>query len=169
MTLKIARESMSTKLVTVNINENMETAHRRMQKRRLRHLPVSDDSGEIVGMLSDRDVQRAMISEVRHEGSGPITSETIAFDPAARVRDYMSWPVLSVSQNADLRQVAERMLAEKVSAFLVKSGDTAVGIVTTDDLLKVLIDLLGNPKTPAHWTLQNLLEETAHRFDGVLV
>lgn len=169
MTKKLARESMSTKLVTINFNENMDTAYRRMKKRQLRHLPVCDDSGEVVGMLSDRDVQRAMISEVTHESPGPASSESIAFDPAARVRDYMGWPVLTVEQNSDVRLVAERILQEKVSALLVKDGPATVGIVTTDDLMKVLIDLLGDPKTPARWTLKGILDDAGHRFDGILV
>lgn len=169
MTKKVARESMSTKLVTINFNERMETAYRRMQKRHLRHLPVCDDNGEVVGMLSDRDVQRAMISEVKHERPSHVSSETIAFDPAAKVRDYMGWPVLSVDQNSDLKLVTERILSEKVSALLVKDAHTTVGIVTTDDLMKVLIELLTDPKTSARWTLQSVLEDTAHRFDGILV
>jgi acetoin utilization protein AcuB len=169
MTTKTARESMSTKLVTINFNASMETAYHRMQKRRLRHLPVCDDNGEVVGMLSDRDVQRAMISEVKHERPSHLSSETIAFDPAAKVRDYMGWPVLTVEKDTDLRVVAERILKEKVSALLVKDEHLTVGIVTTDDLMKVLIDLLNDPKTPARWTLRGVLEDTAHRFDGILV
>jgi CBS domain-containing protein len=169
MTKKTAQDTMSARLVTINVNENMETAYRRMQRRHFRHLPVADDNGEIVGMLSDRDVQRAMISELRRELPTPVASETIRFDPEARVRDYMGWPVQSVDRGSDLRVVADRMLKERVSAFLVTDARIPIGIVTTDDLLKVLMDLLADPKTPAHWTLHSLIEETTHRFDGVLV
>ena len=170
MSKKTAGESMTNKLVTINVGENLETAYRRMQKRRLRHLPVCDDTGEVVGMLSDRDVQRAMISEVTHEGAGSVaSSETIAFDPEARVRDYMGWPILTVERNSDLKLVAERILREKVSALLVKDGKNFVGIVTTDDLLKVLIDLLADPQASARYTLQGVLEEAGHCFDGILV
>ncbi|MBI3556265.1 MAG: CBS domain-containing protein [Deltaproteobacteria bacterium] len=168
MTKKLARESMSKKLVTINFNENMETACKRMRKRKLRHLPVCDDTGEIVGMLSDRDVQRAMISEIKHEPPSPASSESIEFDPEARVRDYMGWPVLTIEQDSDIRLVAERLLQEKVSALLVTNGRATVGIVTTDDLMKVLIDLLGDPKTPARWTLQGILENAGHRMDGFI-
>lgn len=169
MPKKTARESMTTKLVTINFNEGLETAYHRMQKRRLRHLPVCDDNGEIVGMLSDRDVQRAMISEIEHERKSDLSSESIAFDPEAKVRDYMGWPVQAVDQNSDLRVVAEKMLTDKISALLVKRANEVVGIVTTDDLMKVLIELLSDPKTSARWTLQNVLDNAAHSFDGVLI
>src|SRR5687767_13929897 len=108
MTKKTAGENMSAKLVTINFNENIETAYLRMQKRRLRHLPVCDDTGEVVGMLSDRDVQRAMISEVKREWANSAASESIAFDPHSRVRDYMSWPIMTVERNSDLKLVIER-------------------------------------------------------------
>jgi CBS domain-containing protein len=158
----VAGESMSGSLVMIDQDEGMKTAYERMHKHRIRHLPVKNDQGEIIGMLSDRDVQRAMISEIRHEGSSEkFTSETIKFDPDARVRDYMSWPVLTIERETDLCAVADRMLREKVSAFLVQSEGRTVGIITTDDLLKVLVDLLADPKTPARWTLTELLAEGA--------
>lgn len=169
MTTKITRESMSPSLITINWNEQIATAYKRMQKHQLRHLPVMNDSGEVVGMLSDRDVQRAMISEIKHE-NGPVASlESIRFDPESRVKEYMGWPVLTVDRDADLRIVAERMLHEKVSSYLVQSNGTTVGIITTDDLLKALIDLLKEPGSSARWTLKDLLAEGAHRFDGILV
>jgi acetoin utilization protein AcuB len=128
--------NMTSKIITINLNETLEVAYQRMQKKKLRHLPVCDDTGEIIGMLSDRDIQRGMISQIVDK------SEEIRFDPESRVKDYMAWPVLSVDQFCDLRLVAERMLTEKVSAFLVKGSKHFVGIITTDDMLKVLIDLL---------------------------
>lgn len=169
MNTRIVRESMSDHLVTVGWKEPIEDAHRKMQKRHLRHLPVLNDQGEVVGMLSDRDVQRSMISQVRHEKPDYISSESIEFDPEALVRDYMGWPVLTVDFETDLRLVAERMLKEKVSSFLVQKGNRTVGIVTSDDLLKVLMSLLGDPREPVRWTLGNIISETSHRFDGVLV
>ena len=126
----------------------METAYRRMRDQRIRHLPVHNESGQIVGVLSDRDVQRAMIvTNSRDEDMG-IPLETTEFDPEARVRDFMSWPVKYVDHEASLGLVAERMVIEKVSSVLVRQGAEAVGIITAEDLLKVLIDLLKDPKTP---------------------
>ena len=57
----------------------------------------------------------------------------------------MSWPVETVEMNAPVRQLAEGMIDEKISAFLVtKSGSDAevVGIVTSEDLLRLLAKIL---------------------------
>lgn len=161
-----AGESMTAELITIDWNEGLKTAYERMKKHRIRHLPVRNDAGEIVGMLSDRDVQRAMISEVRHDGT--FSEEKLQFDPEARVRDYMGWPVLAIDQQTELALVAERMLSEKISAFLVQNeGGRTIGIITTDDLLKVLIHLLADPKASARWTLRNLIDEGSFRLSSV--
>lgn len=166
---KKAWEEMSPNLITIGWNESMERAFNRMHSKRIRHLPVMDDGGQIVGILSDRDVQRAMISRIDCPTRQTMSDETIEFDPESRVRDYMSWPAKSVDQYTDLRVVAERMVAEKVSSFLVSRGDQTLGIVTAEDLLNVLIQLLADPKTPKNWTLSGIFEESSSRLERTLV
>lgn len=157
MTLqKSLAEWMSPNLITVGWDERMEVAHRRMLTNRLRHLPVHNEHDEIVGMLSNRDVQRAMISEVQHHTATALSSEAIRFDPECRVRDYMAWPVLTVSKDADLRTVIALMLGNRVSAVLVRDGGKAVGILTTDDMLKILAELLVDGE-PSQWSLRSMM------------
>src|SRR5688572_30168665 len=109
MQQKLVRENMSSHLVTIGWNEKMENAYKRMQSLRVRHLPVLNDQGEVIGMLSDRDIQRSMISQIERPSGRIVSDETIQFDENCLVRDYMSWPVKSVEQNTELRRVAERM------------------------------------------------------------
>ena len=152
------QEKMSREVVTIGWKEKMETAFQRMRSLRLRHFPVMNDTGEVIGMLSDRDVQRAMISNVERD-MGRITSdETIQFDSDSLVRDYMSWPVKAVDHRMELRAVVERMLVDKVSSLLVKKGECPVGIITTDDLMRVLIDILSEPKGSVQWNLEQVME-----------
>ena len=119
-------------------------------------------------MLSDRDVQRAMVSTIEHEPRGRGTSETIVFDPETRVKDYMSWPVEAVDQNTGIKLIAERMIAEKISSFLVSKNEKIIGIVTTEDLLRVLIELLAEPQAGAEWTLNHLMENTFSKLKTAL-
>ena len=157
MTGKLLKENMSKHLITIDWNESMERAYDVLKANEVRHLPVYSNSGEIIGILSDRDVQRAMISQIESvEGHG-MRDETIDFDPNTRVRDYMSWPPKSVEFNTDLKVVTEKMIAEKISSLLVTKGEKIIGIVTTEDLLKALADLLGESKTPLQWTLERLM------------
>jgi acetoin utilization protein AcuB len=169
MNKKLVKENMSSHLITIGWNEKMESAYKRMQSKRVRHLPVINDAGEVVGMLSDRDVQRSMISEIERPSGRIVSDETIEFDVDSKVRDYMSWPAKEVDQHTELRFVAEQMVVEKVSSLLVCNGNKTVGIVTAEDLIKVLIELLSDPKTPIRWTLEHILDGTFNQLKSTLV
>jgi CBS domain-containing protein len=169
MKKKWVKENMSTHLITVGWNEKMETAFKRMQSKKVRHLPVTNEEGEIIGMLSDRDIQRSMISQIEHPSGHLAADEKIEFDEDCRVRDYMSWPIKSVDQDSNIRLVAERMVLEKVSSLLVCHGEKIMGVVTTEDLLKVLIQVLSDPKAPKQWTLKQILDEASEDLRATLV
>lgn len=61
----------------------------------------------------------------------------------------MSWPIKSVSHDAELSQVIDLMIKEKISAVVVTLDKNSFGIVTHEDLLKVLLGFL-NPKRDSH-------------------
>ncbi|NBU22190.1 CBS domain-containing protein [bacterium] len=55
---KTISNHMSNRLITIGWNEKMSTAHQKMMDQKIKHLPVTNERSEIVGVLSDRDVQR---------------------------------------------------------------------------------------------------------------
>ena len=122
----------SPKLVTVSTELSMAQAYTVMRENKIRHLPVVNKDG-IVGILSDRDVQRAM--KVNIEDMWSVKVMSTSFDPSHIAADFMSWPVETVPENAPLKSVLEHMLNKKVSALLLLKTDEVTGIVTTDDLL----------------------------------
>jgi CBS domain-containing protein len=114
-------------LVTIPFDRTMEEAYRFMEQWGVRHLPVTDAGGAVVGILADRDVYRAM--NPRRPG----------FDEGSLVADFMSWPAISVSETESLCHVADTMATEKVSALLIHNQtDTVVGIITAEDLLRIM-------------------------------
>ncbi len=118
---------MSKNLITVKWNDPMGEAYALMEEYRIRHLPVLDAEGIVIGILSDRDVHHAM------------NPKRNGFIPDCQVADFMSWPAITVDENSTLKAVAEGMVDEKISALLVTSkGDRVVGIVTSEDLLRFL-------------------------------
>ena len=128
------KKSMSQDLVTINWNARMQEASELMEENRIRHLPVTDEGGVIVGILSNRDVNRAM------------SPKKPGFSPESSVSEYMSWPVVTVDQGLTLKDAAQGMIDEKISAFLVTSDTKEiVGIVTSEDLLKAFAALLSAP------------------------
>lgn len=128
-------------LIVTGWKEPLELAYRDMKESRLRHLPVVDDAGFIIGIISDRDFQRAM------------QTDSMSFDADDEVRDYMSWPVRAIDESATVADAARVIIDEKISALLVirPNGDV-VGIVTTEDLLRAFI-------APHESTIESLKNE----------
>lgn len=144
----IARKIMTEKLFTIQEDESLMTAWRLMRDRRIRHLPVtSATSGVIIGILTDRDLQRAIHTEFDQAGAVRFTVEKFAVGET--VSDYMSNPPRYVSVETPIVTVATQMLEQKISCLLVTENDEVVGIVTTDDLLWELIRMLDATKEPA--------------------
>ena len=129
------KENMSRNLVTLSWDASIESASLRMEGLNIRHLPVTDFDGTVIGILSDRDVKRAM------------NPDRPGFASGALVRDFMNWPVIKVKEERPLRTVVSAMLEEKISAVLVTgTNDQLVGIVTTEDMLMLLASLLDPEK-----------------------
>lgn len=53
-----ARECMTTPVVTATIEENVETCRHKMEKHRIRRLPVVDEQGRCCGMVSQADLAK---------------------------------------------------------------------------------------------------------------
>jgi acetoin utilization protein AcuB len=127
----------SRNLIVTRWTDSIEDAYLAMRAKGIRHLPVVDDHGLIVGVISDRDMQRAMQVEQPDFTSGYPAKAT--FDPTSTVRDYMSWPVESVEDRESVTAAAKRMIEKKISALLVTRRSEVIGIITTEDLLRALV------------------------------
>lgn len=137
--MKKVKEVMSPELVSISVNATMAEASELMLEHRIRHLPVTDGHGGIVGILSSKDI--SIYDRFRRSD----------------VEFFMSSPVLSVHQSTSVKATALKLLENKISCLLVSDdADEAVGIVTTDDLLWYLVENLD----------QNQKEKSAFFADG---
>lgn len=129
------KEAMSNNLIITHSEETLVNAYRLMREQNIRHLPVVDEGKFIVGILSDRDIVRAMnVKKSSHFQQDMELSEELI------VKNFMSWPVYTVGESTSLMRTAEEMLKQKVSAFLVEDENSNIkGIITSDDILKVFI------------------------------
>lgn len=110
-------------------------------------MPVLDDNGIMIGILSEADLIRQArpqdwSRELREDGGAP--------DYARPVTEVMTAKVLTVDENAPLVEVAELMSSRGVKRVPVTSGKAVVGIVSRVDLLKALLSRrVGKPAFPA--------------------
>jgi CBS-domain-containing membrane protein len=154
-----AKEEMTSNLVSVQTSDSLDFAYAKMAQLEIRHLPVIDETGFLAGIISDRDLQRGLKCVTR-KNSG-VETESCYFEPQAQVREFMSWPARTVDKNTHTKIVAGRMIAEKISSFLVTDQNKVVGIVTTEDLLKVLIRVLDEPDKGIRSAISDFMFQTS--------
>ena len=99
------RDLMVRSLVTVAHDAGLGTAENLMRTRRIRHLPVLNRARRLVGILTDRDLRRALLDPALHERPRqlPGTLERI------KVRDVMTIGTLAVRPEMDVREAARIM------------------------------------------------------------
>lgn len=112
------RDLMTTAIVTVKPSDNLVSARAEMEVGVIRHLPVVDERGSLVGVLSDRDVLHLRATN-KH------------------VADVMTREVISVSPDAPAIEAASIMLDNKISSVLVVDDGILVGVVTQTDYLEL--------------------------------
>ncbi len=129
---------MTSQIETIQESEGLKSAYLKMKLHGIRHLPVINSQDQVVGIISDRDVQRSMMC---------FDSGQFDFSPDDEIRKYMSSDIKSVPHTSGLIDVVENMIAHQISAVLITESDCLIGIITHEDLLLVLADLL-QPSKP---------------------
>ncbi len=140
----LVNQKMSLHPETTMHDESLSVAYQRMIRGDYRHLPVLDHEANLVGIISDRDFQRAMwpISNLIADQlvEGP------RFQKDAKVYEFMSWPVKTLPHTSELISAISLMIDEKISAVIITKKEEILGIITHEDLLKILATLLMKPE-----------------------
>lgn len=117
-------EVMTSKLVSIPAKTPLHEAYEIMEEKRIKQIPVVDDSDRVIGVLEKKAV------------------ELRGLPPDVYAEDFLSTPEV-VSNETPLRTVILQMLQKKISYVLIVNPESeVVGIVSTDDLLWYLAHLL---------------------------
>jgi acetoin utilization protein AcuB len=127
-------ELMSRDVVTIRDAGTCHEAVDRMCQRKVRHLPVLDRDGALVGIITDRDIRHHLFAADVYRQIGHVPVSVLL--QQAPVRGVMSAPVQSISAASDLAEAAERMRREKVGCLPVMDGPRVVGMLTEIDVLR---------------------------------
>lgn len=131
----IASDLMTENPRVIRPSQTVSEAVDLLQTLNVRHLPVVDDRGVLIGMLSDRDLGPMMKTFI--EGA---SVETMVVPLSERrVADFMSGGVVSVQPESDVSEVIQLMLEERIGAVpVVDDAERVVGIISYVDVLRVL-------------------------------
>ena len=127
---------MTKKIITLSAKDELETAERLFKENHIRHIPVVEGD-KIIGMLSLTDLLRISFADGVYEDESEV--ETIVYNMFT-VPQVMAKNLKSVSANTTIKEVAEILAKNEFHALPVLEGDKLVGIVTTTDLIKYLLE-----------------------------
>jgi acetoin utilization protein AcuB len=134
----LVEDVMQREVVTVTPGTTLPEALRLSKGRGVRHLPVMGGTG-LVGIVSDRDLKRAMASPAtsleRHELNYLLEKVTM--------EEIMTRAVITVGPMLAVEEAARLMVQEKISAVPVSEQGRVVGIVTETDVLNVFVQAMG--------------------------
>lgn len=130
---------MHTELITVSPTTSLEDANILIKKKKIDHLPVISKNGELVGILSDRDLKQYWAS--------PATSlsknELNYLIQQVIVEMIMIKAVITISPETTVERAALIMQENDINALPVLENNQLVGIITSSDVMDVLLSAIG--------------------------
>jgi acetoin utilization protein AcuB len=126
------RDRMTRKVATIRPEATLRAAAALMRDRKVRHLPVVDDMGRLVGIVTDRDLRQALFAP----GVLAERTDLPAILDALTVGDVMIRGVVSVRAVTTIREAARVMHERRLGALPVVEGGRLVGILTETDVLR---------------------------------
>ncbi len=135
----LVKERMSRQPILAAPDLPVGEALNQMKREHIRRMPVVDQRGELIGIVSDKDLLQASPS--------PATSlsvwEITYLLSKLTVSEVMTQKVITVTEDTPLEDAARIMVDNKIGGLPVMRGGKIVGIITETDLFKIFLELLG--------------------------
>ncbi|MDN5001327.1 CBS domain-containing protein [Bradyrhizobium sp. GCM10027634] len=145
-----AHHIMTKNLVAVTPHTTIEEAARIMLQMHISGLPVIDDAGNLVGVVSESDfLRRSEIGTGRRHaawlkffmGPGRAAAEFV-HERGRKVADVMTKQVVAVQEDDDLAKLVDLMEKHDIKRVPVMRGKAPVGIVTRTNVLQAVASLV---------------------------
>jgi CBS domain-containing membrane protein len=130
------RDLMTSGVVAVSLDEPVTAVQDLMSEKHIRHVPVVDDDGVVVGLVSERDLLRRTFGS---DGDLPLSLQLDVLT-AVKVRDVMTWEVDTVEPDGDLAAAAQLMLDNKYGCLPVVEEGSLTGILTEADFVRLVAE-----------------------------
>jgi CBS domain-containing protein len=131
-----ASEFMTADVLTVSPDTPVKDAAQLLAERGVTAVPVVDNDGHLVGVVSEADLLRGRVEPDprRHLGSVPVDEGPVPHE----VSEVMTRDVVALPDTADESDFARLMVRRQLKTVPVVSGERLVGIVSRRDLLRHL-------------------------------
>lgn len=130
----LTRDWMKRDVLTLGPEASAFDGLRLCRERRLRHIPIVEDD-RLVGIVSDRDIRSA----------SPLLGdpERVNVLKKTQLEDVMTRKVITTNPEDTIVHAAQEMYERKIASLPVVDGEKLVGIVTSSDVMRALIAIIG--------------------------
>jgi CBS domain-containing protein len=152
-----ASDVMTRTLLSVRPDATVAEAIRTMLDNRISGLPVIDEAGRLVGILTEGDLLRRAETGTERQrsrwleilmGPGRLAGEYVRTH-GRKIGEVMTRDVVSVTLDTPLKEVVELMERHRIKRVPVLHGEVLVGILSRADLLRALLGRLQEEGSPA--------------------
>jgi acetoin utilization protein AcuB len=137
---KSVSDIMTKNLKTLEPEATLDDANQIMKDAKVRHIPIVEKAtNKLLGIISDRDVKKFLSPFIGSPREQPQDKATLNI----QVGKIMVKTVQTVTAEDDVKTVAEKMLQKRVASIpVVDDAGKLVGIVSTTDLIRLLVGML---------------------------
>ena len=133
--------SMTRKVLTVEPETDIFTAQELMADHKIRHLPVTEPNGRLIGIVTDRDIRSALPYKFFKQPSVVVEEDSFS---KLKIKDIMTRDPITISPTYTIQDALLVIQDARVGALpVVKEDGILTGIISVRDLLRAFINVLG--------------------------
>jgi len=132
------RDLMTFPVYSLRETDTLQSARVLMDKKRIRHVPITSSDNRFLGLITNRDVLANTISHLAN--IDPATQDEI--DAGIPLQEIMRTDVRTLSPDQKVREAAHVLFHNKYGCLPIVENGKLVGIITEADFLQLTIQLL---------------------------
>lgn len=131
---------MTYPVITIRPDISLTDALKLMQQESIRRLPVVDPHGKLIGIVTERQLLKAMPSDATTLSVYEMREKM----EQVKIDSLMERKVITVTTDTPIEEAARMMAEKKIGSLpVVDNGDEVVGIITETDIFKVFLEIMG--------------------------
>ncbi len=158
------KEKMQKSPITISPDASFYEARALIRDKGIRHLPVIDKNGNLVGLVTDRDIREAAPSDA----TSLSVHELHYLLGKLKVSGFMTprEKLITITPDIIIEEAVQLLRDHKIGCLPVMDGKRLIGIITETDILDFLVDIFGLKLKGTRLTIA--LEDEPGRMHGVL-
>jgi acetoin utilization protein AcuB len=133
----LVRDRMTKHPLTIREDDSVTDAHKYMEQQNVRHLPVVDRSGQMIGLVVEEDLLKAEPSAATSLSVWEIHNLLSRL----QVKDVMVTDVITTTEDTPIEEAAHLLLDHKIGCLPVMRESRLVGIITESDMFRTFMEL----------------------------